>query len=186
MSAEKFTIPGGFNFGHVGTEGTAFFAWLVHNHVDPSRINPAADVVITTNSHPEGVTWAITAVTTDGESGTWPLGTPTAPVVEWLRDQFGIKTAPLDSVKPLLDRLEKERKAAKAANDAAEELRAEILGILTAQRATIGTINGQPVIQKKAVSMPGKFNRKAFEAEYPEIAERFTGAAYDQTRLEFI
>lgn len=182
MTAAKFTIPGGTDFSVATSESVAFFAWLAHNHVDPSRINPAADVVVKEDT---GV-WSITAVTADGEPGTWPLGLPTAPVVEWLRDQFGVKSVPMDGVADRIKRLEQARAAAKRANDEAEELRAEILGILAAQRATVGTIDGQPVIARKDVQMPGKFNRKAFEAEYPEIAERFTGAAYTQTRLEFL
>lgn len=183
MTIQKYTIPGGHDFRKSGmSDQVAFFAWLAHNQVDPGRINPSGDVTVTSN---DGL-WALTATTAEGSTGTWPLGTPTTPVIAWLADNFGPKSVPLDGVKDRLAKLADARSREKAAKEEAEELRAEVLGILAAQRAKIGTVDGKPFIQAKTVEMPGKFNRKAFEAAYPEIADQYTGAAYEQIRLEFL
>lgn len=179
---EKYTIPGGYDFSQPTPESVAFFAWLAHNQVNPEMINAKEQVVLAQDD----ITWRISATTTDGGIGTWPLGTPTAPVVGWLKEEFGVRSTPLDGVKDRMDKLADARAREKAAKEEAEELRAEILGILAAQRATVGTVDGKPFIMAKKVPMPGKFNRKGFEAAYPVLAELYTGAAYDQTRLEFL
>ena len=180
---DKFTIPGGYNFSPATSESVAFFAWLAHNQVNPEMIDPSKQVVVAQDE----TTWYITAAIADSnETGTWPLGTPTAPVVQWLRDQFGVKSAALDDVKYKLGRLADARRRASDAKAEAEELRAEILGVLTARKATVGTVDGVPFIAAKKIPQAGKFRRKEFEVAYPELAEIYTDPDTEQTRLEFL
>ena len=171
----KYTIPGGSKFG---ADAQPFFDWLAANSVDPSRINPEADVTVTESS--------LTAVTMDGELGAWPLSQMPEPVAAWLAATFGQKAATLDDIKDRLDRLADARKRSADAKQEADELRAEILAIMTVRKATIGTVAGAPVIGIKTITMPGRLDRKGLEAEYPTIVERFTGPETTQTRLEFL
>jgi hypothetical protein len=182
MTAEKYTIPGGYDFSAGSSDQAAFFAWLAHNAVNPAVIDAGKPTVVTENAG----NWSITASLTVGGAGTWPLGTPTAPIVEWLRDEFGVRSAALDDVKYKLGKLADARARAAAAKEEGEELRAEILGILAAQRATVGTVDGQPFIVAKKVPQKGRLDRAGLEREYPEIVERFTGPDSEQTRLEFL
>lgn len=181
----KYTIPGGYDFalsiktGH----GVAFFEWLAHSNVDSAQIDPHQNVVVTRN---DGGDWSITATSLAGAVGTWPLGTPIVPVIEWLDDAFGVKTADLGDISSRLDKLRDARKRAADAKAEADELRAEVLAILTVRRATIGTVGGVPVIGIKTIPQAGRFDRKAFEAEYPTIAARFTAPDTEQKRLEFL
>jgi hypothetical protein len=185
MTATKYAIPGGYDFAEGIRTGhaPAFFAHLAHSGVNPELIDPKKDVVVVRN---DGGDWSLTASTLDGATGTWPLGLPTAPVIEWLEEEFGVKTAALDDVQSRIDKLATARKRAAEAKEEADELRAEILGIMTARKAKIGTVGGVPVIAVKTIPQAGRFDRKGFEAEYPTIAARFTGPETTQTRLEFI
>lgn len=180
---DKFTIPGGYNFGQPHGQVAAFFAWLAHSQVNPEMINPAKPVVITRN---DDALWALTASTLDGGTGTWPLGLPTTPVIAWLVEEFGVKATALDDVRPKLDKLHEARRRAAEAKEEAEELRAEILGVLTARKATVGTVNGVPFIAAKKIPQAGKFRRKEFEAAYPGLAAQYTDPDTEQTRLEFL
>lgn len=181
----KYTIPGGYDFAEGIRTGhaTAFFAWLTDNNVDPSVIDPKKDVTV---SHDATTSAAITAITLDGQKGTWPLTPVPEAVAEWLAGQFGPKLAPVDDITQRLDKLRDARARAQAAKDEADELRAEILAILTVRKATVGTVAGVPVIGIKSIPMAGRLDRKALEAEYPTIAARFTGPETTQTRLEFL
>ena len=180
--SEKYTIPGGHDFGTPPNESTAFFAWLVHSNVDPELIDPSKPVVVTETDG----TWSLSASLNTTGNGTWVLGLPTAPVVEWLRDQFGVKSAALDDVKYKLGKLADARRRASDAKAEAEELRAEILGVLAARKAAVGTVDGVPFIAAKKIPQAGKFRRKEFEAAYPELAEIYTDPDTEQTRLEFL
>jgi hypothetical protein len=181
MTVQRFTIPGGHDFSNATSESVAFFAWLAQNHVDPAKINPAADVVVSTTN---GL-WGITAVTTDGESGTWPLSQPTETITKWLDAQFGgPKPVDLTDVKSRLDKLRDARKRAKDAADEADELRAEILGILVTRGGDIAMVDGAPIAQRKTIHKT-RLNRKGLEQEYPTIVARYI-TEYDETRLEFL
>ena len=188
MATTRHTIPAGHDFGPdlATAAADAFFRWLTDNMVNPANINPADDVVITSDKTVHGVTWSLTASTTAGTSGTWPLTQlPTVAVVDWLK-QFAPKPVDVSEIKPTMDKLRDARRRESEAKAEAEELRAEVMSYLVARGATTGLVDGQPFVQIKPVPQPGKFNRKAFEAEYPEIAERFTGNPYDQNRVEFL
>lgn len=188
MATTRHTIPAGYDFGpDLQTQAAdAFFGWLAANMIDPAQINPADDVVIAAEKTTKGVTWSLTASTTAGHSGTWPLTQlPTVIVTDWLK-QFAPKPVDVGEIKATLDKLRDARRREADAKAEAEELRAEVMAYLTARGAIMGLIDGQPFVQIKQVPQPGKFNRKAFEAEYPEIAERFTGNDYDQNRVEFV
>jgi len=188
MATTRHTIPGGYDFGPelASSEVDAFFRWLADNAINPASLNGGADVVITADKNTKGVTWSLTASTTNGQPGTWPLTKlPPVTVTNWLR-KFAPKPVDVSEIKATLDKLRDARRREAEAKAEAEELRAEVMSYLTARGSLTGLIDGQPFVQVKQVPMPGKFNRKAFEAEYPEIAERFTGADYDQNRLEFI
>ncbi|HJT93199.1 MAG TPA: hypothetical protein VJ777_14900 [Mycobacterium sp.] len=171
----KYTIPGGSKFG---VESQPFFDWVVASGVEPSRINPDADVEVSDT--------LLTAVTYDGEQIAWPLTPMPEQVERWLAIVFGTKAAELDDIKDRLDRLADARKRSADAKQEADELRAEILAIMTVRKATIGTVAGAPVIGIKTITMPGRLDRKGLEAEYPTIVERFTGPETTQTRLEFL
>jgi hypothetical protein len=181
----KYTIPGGYDFAEGIRTGhaTAFFAWLTDNNVDPSVIDPMRDVVI---AHDATTSASITADTLEGQRGTWPLTPVPEAVAEWLATEFGVKAAPVDDIAVRLDKLRDARQRAQAAKDEADELRAEILAILTVRKATVGTISGVPVIGIKKIPMPGRLDRKGLEAEYPTIVARFVGPETTQTRLEFL
>jgi len=188
MATTKHTIPGGYNFAPDLTTGqaVAFFAWLGDNQINPTVIDPAKDVVVTSTKTTKGVTWALTAATVHGDAGTWPLlQLPTIAVVDWLK-QFAPKPVDVAEIKPVLDKLRDARRRESEAKAEAEELRAEAMAYLTTRGSLVGTIDGAAFVHVKQVPQPGKFNRKGFEAEYPEIAERFTGNDYDQNRLEFL
>jgi hypothetical protein len=188
MATTKHSIPAGYNFAPDLATGQAdaFFAWLAANQINPAVINPDHDVVVTATKDTKGVTWALTAATVHGDAGTWPLiQLPTIQVVDWLK-QFAPKPVDVAEIKQVLDKLADARARESAAKAEAEELRAEVMGYLTTRGSLVGTIDGVPFVQIKPVPMPGKFARKAFEAEYPEIAERFTGNDYDQNRVEFL
>ena len=93
IATTRHTIPAGYNFGpDLQLEGVgAFFAWLADNMINPAQIDPAADVVITADKNTKGVTWSLTATTTSGHTGTWPLAKlPTITITDWL-DQFAPK-----------------------------------------------------------------------------------------------
>jgi ElaB/YqjD/DUF883 family membrane-anchored ribosome-binding protein len=185
MPTTKYTIPAGYDFAADIGDSTAhaFFAWLTHSQINPEMIDPKKDAVVTRNDDGD---WSLTASTTALATGTWPLGLPTAPVIVWLEEKFGEKTAELDDVKSRLDRLADARKRASEAGDEAEELRAEILGVLSARKATIGTVGGVPFIKAKKVPKKGKFHRARFEAENPYLAVKYSDPDGESTRLEFI
>lgn len=186
MTVTRHTIPGGYDFGPEMQHAGAFFAWLADNGINPVQINAADAVVITSNKTTKGVTWSITASTTHGDTGTWPLlKLPTMTIVDYLK-RFAPKPVDVSEIKPVLDKLRDARRRENEAKAEAEELRAEVLAYLSARGATMGLIDGQPFVQDKIVPTKGRFNRAAFEAEYPEIAERFTGNDYDQHRVEFL
>lgn len=185
MATTKHTIPARYDFGPEIEQAGAFFAWLADNGVNPALIDPSHEVVIAAEKTTRGVTWSLTASTPAG-TGAWPLTQlPTATIVNYLK-QFAPKPVDVSEIKATMDKLRDARRRASEAMAEAEELRAEVMGYLTARGALTGLIDGQPFVQVKQVPMPGRFNRKAFEAEYPEIAERFTGNDYDQNRLEFV
>lgn len=187
MATTKYTIPAKYDFmaGDLGG-ASAFFAWLGINQIDPKQINSGADVVVTSTKTTTGVTWSLTATTVAQTIGTWPLlQLPTKTVLDWLTP-FAPQPVDVSEIKPVMEKLKDARRREAAAKAEAEELRAEVLGYLTARGALMGLIDGQPFVEVKQIPMPGKFSRKAFEAEYPEIAERFTGPDYDQNRVEFL
>jgi hypothetical protein len=180
----RYTIPGGYDFAEGIKTGhaVAFFAWLTTNNVDPAVIDPKQDVVVSRND----AGWSITAATLSGEPGTWPLSGADAAVAEWLDAEFGPKLAPVDDITDRLTKLKDARARAQAAKDEADELRAEILAILTVRKATIGTVGGVPVIGIKTIPQKGRLDRAALEKEYPTIVARFSAPDTTQTRLEFL
>jgi hypothetical protein len=177
--AMKFTIPGGTKYG---SEAVPYIEWLVSSGVDASAINPAEDTVVTL----DGETTTFSATALDNSRQVWIMNPVPEDVAKWLDAEFGPKLAPLDDIKVRLDKLRDARQRMSAAKDEAEELRAEILAILTARKAKIGTVDGVPVIEAKTIPQAGRLNRKALEAEYPTIVARFTGPDTTQTRLEFL
>lgn len=188
MATIRHTIPAGYDFGPdlATQDADQFFKWLADNMIDPSQIDPAKDVVVTSERNTKGVTWSFTASTTSGQTGTWPLAQlPSVTITNWLQ-KFAPKPVDVSEIKPVLDKLRDARRRENEAKAEAEELRAEVMAYLTARGALQGLIDGQPFVRINQVPMPGRFNRKGFEAEYPEIAERFTGNDYDQNKVEFI
>lgn len=182
---EKYAIPAGIDFAAeiaAKSAASSFFAWLIHNKVDPQIIDPAKPVFLTESNG----AWALAASLTDGGNGTWPLGTPTAPIINWLREKFWLKPIPMDGYQDRIDKLRSARDRAAAAKEEAEELRSELLGILAGQRASIGTVGGVPVIGIKKVPQKGKLNRAGLEKDHPEIVAQYVGPDTEQTQLVYL
>lgn len=186
MATTKHTIPAGYNFAGEMEQAGGFFAWLTDNGINPANISPTYDVVISSNKTTKGISWSVTAYNSGGQPGTWPLmKLPTITVVKYL-EQFAPKPVDVSEIKETMQRLKDARKRENDAKAEAEELRAEVLGYLASRGATVGLLDGKPFIEDKLIPTKGRFDRKGFEREYPEIAERFTGEDYDQHRVEFL
>lgn len=176
----KYTIkPGQIFEPSIGR--TDFFNWLQLSGIDVSKIDGTADIVIETKT---GATPTITAKTTTGAVGTWPLNPLWSTVTEWLDAELGPKVVSLDGIATRLYALREARAKAAEYKAQAEELRAEIMGALAAAKGQIGTVDGEPVIQDKVIPKT-RFERKAFEAAYPDLAQQYI-TEYDEHRLEFI
>ena len=175
----KFTIPAGTQFG---PESAPFFAWVTDSGLDPAMVDPAHDIAVWKD---ERDVWYLDGVTAFALPRSWQLvDFPTESILRWLEAEFGPKSVDLSHMADKVEQLREARRIAGEQKAIADELRAEILGAMTAAGAVTAIVNGEPFLLDKLVPT-SNFNRKAFAAAYPELEAQYV-TTYDQHRLEFV
>ena len=179
----KFAIPAGTMFG---PESQPFFDWIIMSGVNPAEIDPGH--LITIHADERGV-WYLDGVTAFAVERSWQLGpletlSDHEAILRWLEAEFGPKSVDLSHMADKVEQLREARRIAGEQKAIADELRAEILGAMTAAGAVTAIVNGEPFLLDKLVPT-SNFNRKAFAAAYPELEAQYV-TTYDQHRLEFV